>query len=517
MNQKENYSFSSVLSINPYKNSYVSAVASFLNETIAPQYSNEQSAISYLNTKGFINSHISVSKNIPSEDLHDAIYNKAYDELGLDQAITYQIHYIETFNTLDEDNRNYQIFIADPLVIEDTFKNTIEKIKYIDYIIPFPLLFRSLYTKDIIEDIGVHCFIYFQENDASITIYKEKQFLYTKSINFSFKQIHERFCELYGELVEYDEFIRFLSFEDLKTTINPYKLNTLKLYKEIFANISDILTYVKRALDIDKIDNIYIDSQLQSESKLNEIAEIELGIKSNYFNFNYGFQSSDKHIEHIHYLMHLYTTLLDEDRYRCNFTTYHRPPKFIKRKSGKAILLTIAAIAIAFLYPISYWILTYTQTLQEKLLENKYIETHRLRITTEAIIKNVEADKEKILVILKKEQEEYLEKKNTLIKIHDVKVNYPSKAELIYIFSKDLDKYSVKLETLIYKETIAETNVSSRKVLKLGLVSSSDKKITSLIEYLTKIYDGRFHFSIDKISYENNSKQYFGELEVDLL
>lgn len=517
MSKKEHHSFSNILSVNPYKNTYVLAVASFLNETTLPQYNNEQYVISFLNTSGFINSHISISKNIPNEDLYDAIYNKAYDELGLDQAITYQIQYIETFNKLDEDNRVYQIFIADPLNIEDVFRNTIEKIKYIDYIIPSPLLFKSLYTKEIIEDTGTHCFIYFQENDTSITIYRDKEFLYTKSINFSFKQMHERFCELYGELIEYDEFIRFLSSEDLKTTNSPYKLDTLKLYKEIFANISDILTYVKRALDIDKIDNIYIDSQLQSVSKLDEITEVELGIKSNYFNFDYGFQSSNGHIEHIHYLMHLYTTLSGEDRYECNFTTYHRPPKFAKRESGKAILLSIAALFVAFLYPVSYWTLTYAQTMQEKLLENKYNETHRIKTTTEAIIKSVEADKEKVLTILKKEQEEYAEKKNTLIKIHDVKVNYPSKAELIYILSKDLDKYNVKLETLTYTETQTEDKVSSTKVLKLGLVSSNDKKITSLIEYLTKTYDGRFHFSIEKVSYESESKLYFSELKVSLL
>ncbi|MDD3506560.1 MAG: hypothetical protein PHX65_08455 [Sulfurimonas sp.] len=87
MSKKEQHSFSSVLSINPYKGTYVNAVSNFLNETTSAAYSKKQYVISYLNTKNFINSHIAVSKHIPKEDLYDAIYNKAYDELGLDQAI----------------------------------------------------------------------------------------------------------------------------------------------------------------------------------------------------------------------------------------------------------------------------------------------------------------------------------------------------------------------------------------------------------------------------------------------
>ncbi|WP_229855103.1 hypothetical protein [Candidatus Sulfurimonas marisnigri] len=218
MSEKEQLSFTNVISVNPYKSTYVSSVSSFLNETASPVYTKDQYSISYLNTKDFINSHISISKNIPDEDLYDAIFNKAYDELGLDQAVTYHIQYIEMFNKLDENNRDFHVFIIDPIIVEDTFKSTIEKIKYIDYIIPSPLLIKSLYSKDIIEDGGVHCFLYFQENDTFIAIYDEKDFVYMKSLNYSFLQMHDRFCEIFGERIEYEDFINFISNENLKVT-----------------------------------------------------------------------------------------------------------------------------------------------------------------------------------------------------------------------------------------------------------------------------------------------------------
>jgi hypothetical protein len=374
MSKKTEHSFSSVISVNPYKDTYLSGISSFLSQTNSPEFSKEQYAISYLNTKGFINSQISISKNIPEEDLHDAINNKVYDELALDQAVTYQIQFIETFNSLDEDNRNFHVFIIDPLTIEETFSIVTSKIKYIDTIIPSPLLLKSLYEKEIIETGGVHCFIYFQENDAFITVYSEKEFLYTKSINYSFLQMHERFCELYGERVEFENFIEFFSEHNLKETNSDYKEYFIKLYKEIFANANDILTYVKRAYELEKIEHVYIGSQIQTVTKLDEMTEVELGIKSSNFEFNYGFESDGAYIDQLHALMHIYTTLPKDEKYDCNFTTYHRPPKFMQRESGKIILLSVASLVLAFMYPVTYWVLTYAQTLQYDLLSTEYTE-----------------------------------------------------------------------------------------------------------------------------------------------
>jgi len=406
----------------------------------------------------------------------------------------------------------------DPAIIDDVFKDVIEKVKYIDYIIPSALLLKSLYSRDIINSSGVHCFVYFQENDTFITIYNERNFVYTKSINYSFLQMHERFCEIYGEMIEYEEFINFLSNEDLKTTESVYKTHIIKLYKEIFANINDILTYVKRALDIDKIECLYIDTQLKSFIKLDEMAEVELSIKCSSFNFDYGLKSKESHVDHLHSLMYIYTTLLEKDRYECNFTVYPRPPKFIKRESGRASLLAVASLVLAFIYPVTYYTLTYAQSLQYKLLEDEYKNVHNIKITREAIVKNREADQTKVSTLLAKEEQEYVEKKNTLIKIHDVKVNYPMKAELVHNLTKDLNSYNVRLESALYSQAQeSEKSSSLIKELKLGLVSTNDKKITDFIKYLTKVYKDKFHFSIEEISYEKETKLYFGELKVNLL
>jgi hypothetical protein len=185
--------FSSVLSVNPYKPEYKIFSSNSMKPMLSPEYDKKQFVLSYLNSKNFINAQIELSKNIPDEDIIDAINNKAYDELGLDQALEYQINYIEVFSNLDEENRHFNIFIVDPTNLEEIYSDVAQKIKYIDVIIPTPLLFKSLYSTRLIDENGAHCFIYFQEDDAFVTVYNNKEYIYTKSIKYNLKKIHEEF------------------------------------------------------------------------------------------------------------------------------------------------------------------------------------------------------------------------------------------------------------------------------------------------------------------------------------
>jgi len=511
MKKKTEHSFLSVISINPYKESYFSGASSFLSKISSPKYDKSQYAISYLNTSSFITSQVILSRNILDEDLYDAINNKVYEELALDQAVDYTIQFIEIFNSSNENDRRFHVFVVDPLEMKETFSNVVSNIKYIDIIIPAPLLLKSLYVKELIVSTNVNVFIYFQEHDTSITVYNDQEFLYTKSINFSFLQMHERFCELYGERVTYEDFMNFLSNHDLKNTHSDYKEHFIKLYKEIFANINDILTYVKRAFELKTIDHIYIDSQVKTITTLDEMSEVELGIESSSYTFDYGLTNDDSYIDQFHSLMHIYTTLPKDEKYDCNFTQYHRPPKFLQRQSGKLSILIAASFIIAFLYPITYWTLTYVQNLHYEILEAKYTELHNIKSMRDAILKNKEADKTRIFTLFKKQKDDYELKKTTLVKIHDIKVNYPMKAKLLSMFTKDLNKFKIKVDSIAYNQD------KDKKNFILNLVSAKDKKITKMIEYLTKTYEGKYNFSLRRIELKDDPKYYFSELKVVIL
>ncbi len=507
MSKKSEHSFSSVVSINPYTQEYYTSVSSFLTKARDVSYKKEQYAISFLNTKGFIHSQIGISKNIPKEDVYDAVYSKAYDELALDQAIEYNIQIVEHFSNVDDENRYFHLFIVDPTELDETFKASVEKVKYIDQILPAPLFYKTLYTKEIVETSGCDCFVYIQENDASITIYNEKEFLYTKSLKFSLEEMHERFCEIYGERIPYDEFTTFLSTANLKYTESDYRESLLKLYKELFTTVNDVLTYAKRAFELDKIDVIYIGASIYFESKLDEMLESELSIKSKVFDFDYGLESNEDYVDQMHMLMHLYTTIPDEEKYLANFTMYPRPPKFTQRESGKLIMVTAASLFLAFLYPLTYWTLAYIQQIEINVLEDKYSEIHNIRVTREATIKNKQAELNRELTLLKEEKDEFASKKATLKKIKRVKNGYLMKAKTLTMFTKDLNKFNVKVESLKYDEN------NNTRTFTFNLVAPKSEWITKLLEHVTKVHEEDYRFELEKITYDKDSKVYFSTLK----
>jgi len=209
--------------------------------------------------------------------------------------------------------------------------------------------------------------------------------------------------------------------------------------------------------------------------------------------------------------MHLYTTVPEDERYDCNFSIYNRPPAFLKRESGKLITLAFVSLILAFAYPVTYWSLNYAQSLQEDILQQKYREIHNIKTTRQATIKNKQADKEKYIKLISTEKKEFSNKKNTLTTIHKVKVDYPMKAKLVTLLTKDLNRYNVKMESLYYNED------KNKKFLTLNLVSKKDRRITKLIEYMTAKYDTRFQLSLEKIEFIDDFKVYRAQLKVVIL
>ncbi len=509
---KQKQAFSSTISVNPYNNSFYTGTTTQIKVADKPQYQKDQYATSYLKTQDFITTQIGISQSISEEDVADAIENKIYEELGLDMAIEYQISYVEAPGGVEEGNKNYHVFVVDPLSIDEAFAGAIEQIKYIDQITPAPLLLRTLYKKEIIEDSGTHCFIYFQNDDAYLTLYDDREFLYTKSLKYSFSQMHDRYCELLGEQVELREFIRILSEEGLRSGESEHQQYLIKLFGEVFLHINDVMTYSKRAFELDRIDKVYIGSEVGAIVGMDEYSQTYLGLDSSDFDFNYGFETEEWYIDQMHLLMHLTAQLESEDKYECNFTRFHRPPPFVKRASGQLIMTVAASAIVALLYPGTYWTLDAIEGVKKSVLESEYQELHIKRQDRENRVNHHTAEKEKVKTLLDNEQKALDDKKSVLTQIHDVKVNYPMKAKRISALTKDLNKYKVKLNEITYKED-AKTN---EKSFTLNLLSSKDKRITNLIEWYTKTKSSQYTFSIQKIEYDEEKKIYSSLLKVVL-
>jgi len=508
MSKSKQQTYSTIISANPYKGDYYTSALNTISCAPSPSFSKEQYALSFLNTKGFISTLIGISKNIPETDIYDVLENKVYEELALDMAVEYHIKYVEATHRSTEGDRFFHVFVVDPLTLEQEFTKVVDTIKYIDQLVPIPLLLKSLYVKEYINSSDVHCFIYFQENDAFLCIYNEQEFVYAKSLKFSLKQTHERFCELLGEQIDLSSFERMLSEEGLNTSNPEYQKNLIKLFGEIFLHISDVITYAKRAYEIKKFDEIYIGTGAGKVVGLDEYAQTYLGIKATPFDFNYGFNTNGEKVDQIHQLMHLYGRLETNERYECNFTIFHRPPPFVQRDSGRLILVAAGSLVAALLYPGVYWGLSYIEEFRHALLSKEYEQVHSEKTNRESLINLKLANKSAAQVLLDEQKTAYKQKQDTLVKIHDKKVNYPMKAKIMADFTRSFNQYRVQLQTIAFSE-----DINASKTFTFGLTSSNTQDITALLKHLTDTKQNQYNFHLELISYNEEQKSYLSELK----
>ncbi|WP_281950836.1 hypothetical protein [Nitrosophilus kaiyonis] len=498
-------SFKSIVSINPYSNTFYESRNSKIKKLPSLKFSKSNFYVSFLSTKNFIVSQVSISKNIPEEDLKDAIEIKAYEDLGLDQTIEYKIEYLEIPTLPSDKDRKFHVFVADPTVIMEDFEKIAEKIKYIDIIYPAPLLFKYLYQKDLVDNEGSHVFIYFQRDDAFLALYKEGRYLYSKSLKYSFNDMAERFSELLGERIDEEDFINLLATEGLRTSNFEYQQHLMKLFSEVFMHLNDVLIYAKRANDIDKIDKIFISSEFGHISGIDEYAQTYLGLLSLDFSFDYGFQTEETFIEDLHYLLHTAAIItLENEEEVPNFTLFKRPPPLLQRPSGQLFAVTAASMLLAFAYPLYNFAYNYKLQYDTYVLKQEYNKLHPERVRLETTINSLKKDKKNILAKISNEQKIYKTRMNILDSIYNKKVNYPMKGKIIAELSQDIIKFKVNTKSVRTDENNMEWDV----------VSKDEKRITNFIKYISHKKGDRYHIETNKIEKDEKEKIYKSTIKV---
>lgn len=472
-------------------------------------YNTSNFITSYVSNKDIISTTIHLSRSIPQEDIADILEIKAYEELGLDQASDYIISSTEVENEGEE--REFHLFVAEPEVLDKLFLPIKQETKYIDLIIPAPLLYKTLYKKEILNDSGTHCFMYFTQKDAFVTFYKNGEYLYSKSIEFSLEQMYEKYCEIVGEQVDKKEFFSILETEGLKATNSDYQQNFMKIFGEIFIMVNDIIIYTKRAFQLETIDHMFIGSVQGPIIGLDEYSQNYLGLQSADLNFDYNGQSVNNdewYTDQLQYLMLLSSIdYMEDESSIVNLTMFPRAPSFMNRASGQFIIATLTAIAVGLAYPLVYLVGSYANDAKIYALT---IQNNELTTETNKYKKILSAKKQEISVLDKeiaKLSDIYKGKTNTLTTIYDKKVNYRLKSGIFHMLAEDLNKYGVHVDMLYSKDN----------VIWLSLVSSNDRKFTELIKYISDThFDELNQIDIEIIQKDQESNYYKGLLKVDL-
>ena len=480
----------------------------FKDDTFKPlnkfSYNTANFITSYINNKNLISTTVKISRSIPEEDISDILDIKAYEELGLDQASAYTISSYEIENAGDE--REYHLFVAEPDVLDEYYLPVKQETKYVDLIIPAPLLYKPLYTKEILKDNSTHCFVYFTQNDAFVTLYDNGEYLYSKSIDFSLEQIYDKYCELVGEKVDEKEFYSILESEGLKTTHSDYQQNFQKIFSEVFITINDIVIYAKRAFNLETIDQMFIGSERGPIIGLDEYSQSYLGLHSSDFNFNYNVNNEEWYTDQLQYLMLLasFEYMEDESSF-VNLTMYPRPPAFVNRTSGQFLIATFAAISLSLAYPLAYLIGAYINDAKIYALniENDNLTTETTKYKAiiskkRSKIKALDGDIKRISTI-------YAGKTKTLSAIYDKKVNYKLKSGLYHTIAEELDKFDVHVDMITTEDD----------TLYISLVSTDDRKFTEVIKYISDTHmDDVKEIDIERIEKNSENGYYKGLLKV---
>lgn len=460
--------------------------------------------ISYLQTRDVISATLDISRNIPDSDLKDAIEIKVYDELALDSAIEYVISYIET-ESKDAKNRSFNIFIIDATLIYSKLTPIKEKTRYIDYVTTAPFLIKALYRKNFIEPEGTHCFVYFQKSDAFLAIYKGGEYIYSKSLHYSLKEINEKFCELIGERIDEEDFYKLLTNEGLRTSNAQYQQNLMQLFGEIFLYISDVLVFTKRSYNIDFIDRIYLGSEIGAFSGIEEYGKSYLGLESFEFNFSIAINSKEWYIDQIHILMMLSAQLyIENPDDNLNFSIYKRPPPLKYRASGKLLGILAASIIISLAYPTYQFAYHSFLSLKAAKETSDYNELFKQTSDIRQQIALLKSEKEKVDTLVNNETKKFEFRKKLLSEIYHKKISYPMKALMLLEIFQLSNQNGCKVEAIEFK----------KKQLNFFVRNQSEKRITEFIKDLTALK--KYKINTEKILQDDKIKLYTSKISIGL-
>ncbi len=504
--KREKNVYQSIVTIDNYNGRYYRYREGSLEPISKLSYKSKTYTTTFVANKDLIIAPVSVSRNIEEEDLAGALEDKAYEELGLDPATEYLIHYKEF--TGEGEGRHFQLFVLEENRYEELFGNLRQELRYVDLILPAPLLYQSLYDHNLVERKRVHCYLYFSNYDATVTFYRDGEYLYSKSINYSLRQLYDRYCEIAGKTVDEKQFFRIFQKEGVKTTHLEFQQNLIKLFNEIFITINDVVIYTKRAYKVDVIDQMFIGSELGPISGADEYAQNYLGLHSTSMIFDFKIKSEEWYVDQMHYMMVLSTgKYWEEPESLINFTQYPRPPAFPKRPSGQFILTMAAALLIASAYPLYFLVSSYLLDLNNYRLSKEEAalgsEVQKYRSILGKKKKEIKALDKKIATLRKI----YSEKEKTLLAVYDKKVNYSLKSDQLASFAQDLERFGVQSDGM----------ASDEDRYAISLIAQNDRNITGLVKYITEKYNKDIRrIDIERIKGEENASIYSGVLKVDL-
>jgi len=493
-----------IVTVDPYSLKSFAYQNNTISSADIKKYDHHSFYISYVQTKDIISSTVDISRGVSDEDLKEAIEIKAYDELGLESAVEYQIYYFES-NKKEGEERIFNVIVVDKNKLLDIFES-VKEIKYIDYITAAPFLFKSLYTRNVLELGSTDCFVYFHKEDAFVTIYQDGEYIFSKSIRFSLQTISETFSKELGKRIDEEEFYAMLRKSGMQNENSSYQQQLMKLFGEGFVYINDVVQYAKRAYHLEKIDQIYLGTEIGDITGMVEFCQSYLNIPSKKFEIKLAKNANEISIDPMQNLMILaaqeYQNSPDD---ALNFSIFKKPPPLRQRPSGKLLQVVAASLLVSLAYP-GYQYIYNEFFLKHELqsLQNQQADLSMKVTQMKSAMAKLNKEKKDIETKLAEKEKDLDFRTKLLREIYHKKVSYPMKAKVL---TKLFEKVNVHHSKVVKVENVNDDMI-------LTIQSPKDKYITEFIKDLANYSE--FQVSTDLIKKDENSSIYESAVKVGL-
>ena len=445
-----------------------------------------------LDKKSFIGSRVSysdvtlhsfkISSSTSDEELKTSVEIKMYEDAGLDLEKKYKIAY--TKKELDfEENILVEAFAIEIDKIKESLSGVLNRTKHIDFLaLPF-LSFNTLYKNKIIEAKN-DIFVYIEEDEAFLSIYKDGNYLSTKSLmdlNEIVKKLDEAGVEMsVGELREH------LSTKGLDVSL--YERGETTLFNEleaqfstIFSKINDIVVYNRSVFGFEKIDRVFLSMK---NGRIKGAREFITNFGFNdvqIYDFNLFKEKKDSS-----FLENIVTSYIHDKfelkDFRHNLTVFVKEPAFYKKESGKIILagLTISLFALAYTGLVYYENLELEK--QQTILQKQY----------DAMKKTQSIYKKKIANV-NKELKEVTDKKELGKKRIDNISLSMSELESLRDIKHNSSSFILDVNKFLNKHSLATTNIllNGENSISIEIIAEYSKR-DSITKFMEDLIDNGF-------------------------
>jgi len=335
-----------------------------------------------LDKKSFIGSRVSYSdvilhsfkvpESMSDEDLNTNVEIKMYDDAGLDLQKKYKIAFIR--KDLDfEDSVLIEAFAIETDRITESLSLVLNKTKHIDFLaLPF-LSFTTLYKNKIIEPKN-DLFVYMDEHESFLSIYKDGKYLSTKSL-INLDEIRKK-LEVAGIDITIEALKEHLSNKGLDAS--TYERGETTLFNELetifyamLTKINDIVVYNRSVFGFEKIDRIFLSMQ---NGRLKGIREFIKNFNTDEVevrDFNLFRDKEDGDFFEKIVTSYIYDKF-DQKDFRHNLTIFEREPAFYKKESGKIFIVAGSLVFLSLLFVGSVWFENSELQKQKDILQVQY-------------------------------------------------------------------------------------------------------------------------------------------------